>query len=137
MLNDAKFLIGRGVHAKRVAQMHDEITDKTGPLLKMSNGMRKAFKAAAQKWVEDIEESLRDSLEEVLRDIDIRFIGPEMPEEERNELREELKSMLPEIYDVYEQRIPRLIQGCREWDRPEVPDQASQPWEYESGTGGL
>lgn len=133
------FLIVKKVHAARVAQMHDRITSRAGPFLKLGNHVRRDFKAAVEKkWVVDIEESLRASLEEVLADIDVRFIGPEMPEEDRNELREGLKSILPGIYDIYEQRMSRLIEGCKEWARPGVPEQqASQPWEYEAGTGGL
>lgn len=118
--------------------MHDSITDKSGPFLKMGNGVRKVYKAAVEDWAVQVEESLRSSLEQVLADIDVRFIGPEMPEEERNELREGLKSILPDIYNVYEQCIPRLIEGCKEWAQPEVSEhQASQPWEHETDTGGL
>lgn len=106
---------GKQSKIRLLNRMKKDVTNRNGPFGKFATGLTIEFKHAVERWVDKIEDLLNNGLESVLGDVDGHFIGPEMPEEERNELRESLKLMMPQIDDVFETKIPLLIEGCKEW----------------------
>lgn len=95
--------------------MKDRVTAVDGPFSKMATALTLATRSAVEEWSENCQQYLTRGLQNVLLDVEDRFTGPEMPEAQREKLRDSLELILPQIEDVYENQIPALIEGCKEW----------------------
>lgn len=92
------------------------VTSDTGPLLSMARGLQRDFKAALHKWSASVEQYVSGGFADILKDINARFVGKEMPEEDRDEVCEEFMRMLPELEREYEHRLPQLVRECEDWN---------------------
>jgi len=95
--------------------MQERVSAKDGPFAKMANGLRTEIRQLLEDWFGEIEDHLYRALRDVLADLDLRFVGPEMPEVERSKLRESLKVLMPDIQKEFDDELPKLLQQCRKW----------------------
>ena len=95
--------------------MQESVTAIDGPSAKMANGLRMETRQLLAEWITEVEDCLYNALENVLADLDLRFVGPEVPEVERSELGESLKILMPDIQKEFDHELPKLLQQCRQF----------------------